>query len=63
MLFLVFALSALSLAAFAYAAIVAVGLVRERAAMRARIERATRPVHGPAIACAPVIYRNRLGED
>lgn len=59
----VIALAALSLAAFAYAAIATLSLVRERAAMRDRIARAVRPVHGAAMRERPAIVHNRLGED
>ena len=60
---LVSALAALSLGAFAYAVRLTMGLIADRAQRRARIARAVRPIHGAAIACAPVVYRNRLGED
>ncbi len=59
----VIALAALSLAAFAYAAYLALGMVRDKAAMRDRIARAVNPVHGAAMRDKPAPVRNRLGED
>lgn len=62
-MFPIIALAALSVAAFAYAAIATLRLIRERAAMSDRIARAVRPVHGAAMRQRPAIVRNRLGED
>jgi len=58
------ALALVSLSAFAFAARLALGAMRERAALRARIARAVRPVHGgPVIKAAPVRAHNRPGEN
>ena len=62
-MFLVSALALLSLAAFAYAGRVALGMVADAAQRRDRIARAVRPVHGAAMRNAPAPIRNRLGED
>lgn len=54
----------ISAAAFIYAARVALGMVRDRAAARARIARAVRPVHGGSvIKAAPARAFNRPGEN
>lgn len=61
MAYLLLAVSAL---AFAYAGRVALGMVAERRAMRDRIARAVRPVHGgPVIKAAPSRAVNRPGEN
>lgn len=63
MSFLVYALSAVSLAAFAYAAIATVRLIRERAAMSDRIARAVRPVDPRPLPIRPRTFHNRPGEN
>lgn len=63
MSFLVYALSAVSLAAFAYAAIATLRLFRERAAMSDRIARATRPTEGRVLPVRPRTFHNRPGEN
>lgn len=61
MAYLLLAVSAL---AFVYAGRVALGMVAERRAMRDRIARAVRPVHGgPVIKAAPSRAVNRPGEN
>ncbi len=61
---MVYLLILLSLSAFAYAARLALAMVRERAETRDRIARAVRPVHGgPVIRSAPVRFVNRPGEN
>lgn len=52
-----------SLGAVTIAGCVAVDLVRERKAAKARIERAVRPVYGKAIIRDVPRFHNRLGED
>ena len=55
---------AISLAALAYAARVALGMAADRRARLDRIARAVRPVHGgPVIRSAPVRAHNRPGEN
>lgn len=57
-------LAAVSLAAFIYAARLALGMASERRAMRDRIARAVRPVHGgPVMRDAPARVVNRPGEN
>lgn len=61
---MVYLLCLISAAAFAYAARLALAMVRERAETRDRIARAVRPVHGgPVIRSAPVRSINRPGEN